>query len=394
MQSTRWITFSFGSRILLTLLSAILVSSVINIIFLSEIKSLESGNQSEYLIDGYFYMHLGQEALRIAGRDGMSLYAAADSIRPNISSNGIVFLSSLTSAVVPWPWLVPAFFACIYAVLVVLLSRTYRIERNFYLLFFSGLLPYLYIPTKEAFFTIGLMLALVCIRRSALMALLPIAAGIMYLARPEAFLILVSSSTAYVLLRGCGRAKLMLLMAAAIGVYWIALREMVAATSSLFQLAADTAETGFCNVGPLSVCVPDSGAAEYIYMQRLLSLLGLPLKWLADIYQLLADDTLSPSAWILRLALGMQLVVIGIALRQRIRSRRPLDTTQAALLIFAGLYISIYSTVLYYQVTRQALLALHIVLLALLLADAPRVYCRRFHFQLLPTSPQPVPLSH
>jgi hypothetical protein len=386
--------FSFGSRILFFLMSAIVVASAINLIFLFEIKNLESGVQDEYLIDGYFYLHLGQEALRLANRDGMSIYAAADSLRPNISSSGIVFLSSLTSAVIPWPWLVPTFFACVYTALVVVLSRTYRLEKNFYLLFFSGLLPYLYIPTKEAFFTIGLMLVLVCIRRSARIALLPVAAGIMYLARPEAFFILAASFTAYVLLRRWSRAKLVLLMAAAVGIYWIVLREMVADTSRLFQLTAETAETGFCNVGPLSVCVPDSGAAEYIYMQRLLSLLGLPFKWLSDIFELLSDDTLSPSAWILRLALGMQLVAIGIALRQRIRSGRPLDTIQVVLLIFALLYISIYSTVLYYQVTRQALLALHIVLLALLLSEASSFSCRRFRFKFLPTGPKPAPLSH
>jgi hypothetical protein len=395
MRSERQVTFSFESRILFFWVSAILVSSVINFIFLSEINSLASGIQNQYLIDGYYYLHLGQEAMLIADRDGVSLYKAAESIRPNISSSGIVFLSSLTSSIVPWPWLVPAFFACIYAALVVALSRSYRIESNFYLLFFSGLVPYLYIPTKEAFFTIGLILALVCIRRSALMILLPLAAGIMYQARPEALFILAASVTAYLLLRRWSRMKLVLLLVLVLGIYWTVLREMVAATSILFQLAAETVDAGFCKVGPLSVCLPDGGPAEHIYLQRLLSLLGLPLKWLADIFQLIAGDTMPPSAWILRLAQGMQLVAIGIVLRQRFRSRRPLDTTQVTLLVFACLYISIYSMVLYYQVTRQALLSMHFVLLALLISESPRVRSRRFRFQVLARNdPRPVPQSH
>ncbi len=111
------------------LASAILVSSTINLIFLIEIKRLGSGVQDDNLIDGYYCLHLGQEALLTADQDGMSLQAVADSIRLNISSTRIMFLSGLTRAVVAWPWLVPTFFACIYAALVVAISQIYRINK-------------------------------------------------------------------------------------------------------------------------------------------------------------------------------------------------------------------------------------------------------------------------
>jgi hypothetical protein len=202
----------------------------------------------------------------------------------------------------------------------------------------------------------------------------------MYLARPEAFFILIASYALYFLVRRLSLMMLTFMIALAGCIYWFMLREIIYVTSSLFELASESAETGFCNVGPLFVCIGDGESSEFIYLQRLLSVLGLPLKWILDIFQLMTDDTLNPSAWILRLAQGIQVVAIGIGLRQHIRTRRPLDTTQVSLLVFAGLYLTIYSTVLYYQVSRQALLATHIVLLALLLSESPLAPKRKYRF--------------
>lgn len=338
------------------------------VIFVTEIGNAMSGVQEDYKVDGYYYIYLAKTIVA-GGPHSLNLYDAAQDARPNASSGGIVFLSAVVLSVVRTEYLVP------FAVGGLLLLSVYRLYGSelaapqILWLPLSGLFPYFGIPSKELFFVVGfLLLIAACLDgRGVLLAL--IGALLMFLARPEGFYIFGFSIMLWASLRHRVTGMLFL---GAVGVgYFLLGREALLAMSLLTQAQAEMADVHFCQVGPLQVCVSELGGLEHVYLARLLSLIVLPVKWIADLVLVFKGDDISWTECLVRLCNVVHMVWVWAAWKASPAVSGRASATRRAMLTFALVYWLVYGSILFFQPSRQAVLASTLAAIALLVRSAP-----------------------
>jgi hypothetical protein len=361
-QNVIWV----GALLLFLLLSAIVVT-----IFNSEIRDNKSTVQADYIVDAYYYIYLGRQAADDAVRDGRSLYSAAEALAPNSTSTGVVFLSASLLQVIRWEVLIPGALALILFVPIIMLYRTGGASVGLIGLPFCGLFPYLAVPSKEVFLIAGLGLIAVVVTARRYLFLGTIGLAMMFLGRPEAFYIFVACVGAWAMFRT--RVGMVVFVISATGGYLIFAREAAYAVSLLHQSLMDQAGLGFCTVGPLNVCVEDINSLEWRYVARLISLTPLPLKWVGDAAATLYNAPLLMSEAIIRWANFSHLIWLYLV----IRHSRPVTGRTLALrqilISFAVVYWFVYGSILFFQPSRQAVLATTFLGLALVLRDRSMV---------------------
>lgn len=353
-----------GALLLFVLLSGIVVA-----IFNSEIRDHKSGVQADYLVDAYYYIYLGRQAAHASDRDGTSLYSAAESLAPNSASTGVVFLSSALLQATRWEVLIPGALALMLFAPIIMLYRAGAASAGLIGLPFCGLFPYLAVPSKEVFLISGLVLFVIVVTTRRHLFLGPLGLMMMFLGRPEAFYILVACVGAWAMFRTrVGMAVVVLSVTAG---YLIFAREAVYALSLLHQTLMDQAGVGFCTVGPFSVCIEDSNSLEWRYVVRLVSLTPLPLKWVSDAAATLSDASLLMSETIIRWANFFHLIWLHSAIRHSQTVTGRTLALRQILILFALVYWCVYGSILFFQPTRQAVLATTFLGLALVLRDRP-----------------------
>lgn len=360
---------SFGVKALCVFVLTLAVSLASNAVFLDEIGDFDGGTQSTYIIDGYYYQYLGERTVHLAQSKGISVYEAAREFSPNESSAGVVFLSALVSSLLPYRELLPLLFLVIFFVLIGLLHAVGRATPSLLFLPLSGLLPYLFITSKEAFFVMGFLMLLLGYLRRWLLPLALLGGAMMYLARQEGFYILLCAWLIWM----CSVRRWTLLVA--IGTilifYFLRFREPLFAISSLFQTLSDDADTSFCKSGPFSVCVDSLAGAETIYLQRVVTLVGLPFKWLMDAGAAVIGMTTWPG-FVIRLALVVHITWGWWVLRHRVPlpDERLRKVVRISLWFFVA-YCAVYGSLFYFQSTRQVVLATTILFISLSLNGNP-----------------------
>jgi hypothetical protein len=363
---------SDGALFALILVMFTLLSYGAYAIFQQEIQNRDSGVQADYKIDAYYYLYLGQQAKLIADRDLVSLYEAADSIRPNAASDGIVFLSAALQIVVSNELLIPHVLAlCLYAVIgwTLWIGCTHR---ALLMLPFCGLFPYLQVPSKEIFFLIGMLFVMGSVASLRHLWLCVVGLILMYLARRDAFYIAMACIPLAWAFRRPARA--IPLCIAMVTLYFAFVREPAHAATTLAQVVSEKAELAFCEVGPLNVCVDDIGGMEIVFFVRLVTLCVLPFKWVYDAFATMWLPGLDWSEILVRWSNCVQLLWLVVVCRgQRRNLAHTADSSdriramKEVLLMFALVYCVVYASVVYFQPTRQVILALNVAGLALVL---------------------------
>lgn len=360
--NSKKLKLSIGIKLVLLFIVVLPVALLVHILFLNSIHNFHSGNQSDYIIDGYYYIYLGQQAIDIAKETGNSLYQVAQSISPNANSTGIVLLSSIVSYVSPSIYFIPVIFVSIYILIFYFLLKSWSFS-PFVLLFpFSGLLPYLFIPTKESFFLIGFLLILLALFKREYFIFGMIGLIIMYLARPQGLYLWLIAQFLWMIYR---RNKLLLgfiILLLIVGYAFYA-RDFVFSLASIFQAQAAQSGTEFCNVGFLHVCVNSIEHSEWIYLSRILTIIGLPIKWLLDMGNIVFENNLTAPTIIIRIALFLHIIwgcfIFLSSTKPDIHSKN----IRSLAIAFFVIYCGTYGAILYFQSTRQILLASTILLI-------------------------------
>jgi hypothetical protein len=342
-------------------------------LFLSEIGSRSSGVQADYVLDGYYYIDLGQEAVKLFSTGRKSLYQAALDIQPNVSSGGVVYLSALIIGLLGTHWVVPLLLSFTIFLCLLIPIKYRQIDGSAWLILSGGLFPYFFIPSKEAFLVAGFLLLVYGYLKAgwgysiAMIGLL-----VMYMARSEAVGILLLSLVAFCMRRNFF-ALTILFLVCAFG--YLSIRDLAVAASLLTQFQADRADVMYCDFGPLNVCVQEGGLVEVVYIVRFFSLSVLPLKWVYDLVAAPFIAGLAYTDYIIRFFAFFQLIVLykgwTYSTTVKLQSRRL--GLQRFIYFFSFVYWFVYSSVFYFQPSRQALLCLTFVCIGLFLrADEDR----------------------
>jgi hypothetical protein len=309
--------------------------------------------QSDFLIDAYYYIELGQRIATEYWAGTASIYDVVLNHRPNISSTGITYVNAVY-AILGISGFGASALQC--ALLSVTICSVFG-RRAFFaggiLLMFSGLLVYLLLPSKESFILIGFLIFIGCQGWQAKL----VALSIIALARPEAAVLMIAGMAAHSSWYKFGRIVTILIL---IGIYVTVRSEVIASAQFIEELSA-TYDNFFCSVGPLSVCLSDGQVFEFVALKRLLLTAGLPVKWLWDIAWTFNGESLTElitKGSLVMAAIGM--VRYRKAIVQTWRNSREMRRTVWVVVV----YMSSFSAIVFYQPSRQFALAWSLLLMA------------------------------
>lgn len=306
--------------------------------------------QSDFYIDALYYYYLGDQIKDMVSTSKVSLLEALISESPNRSTIGVIFLSTIISYLFHSVIQVNFFLFTIFSILIIHLRKKKILRRYSELFLISGLIPYLFLPSKECFFIMGLLIYLM--RHGTAYGWVPTIAGItlMLLARPEgAVIFIVVISLVYIFQSG-SLARLTVVIGST-AIYILLLREPLIEFSVLFELSAENAGTRFCNIGPFSLCVSNAGIPELVLIQRIFVNLFLPLDWIRDFVFLVANSEKFEIFEIyIRTASLFHICLLTPATFFLWRLRK---TKMFSLFVFTIVYFSIYSGFLFFQSSRQ-----------------------------------------
>ena len=361
--------FKIGTdvKFALAMFLSIVIAVAMQVCYMTHIP--KGGNQEDYIIDPYYYMHLGEVVVRQSSLGQGSIYALSEDYEPNGESRGIIYLNAVLYQLLPSWSCLPLFFGAIYLSLFYILYRLHLFNATLLLFPFYALYLDIFVPSKEAFLFIGFVLLLIGFLRSHLWPLGILGLLLMLIARPPAAAIFLIALFA----RYCMRGRILrYLFLIGIGILYLTV-----VRKELFQLGkteqdifsiigADTYIT-FCKVGPLSVCVSTINTFELILAQRLLTLLLLPEKWVWNVIQLFLEDYGRMTIFIVynRLSLIIHMVLAGIVV---VKNKTPAPcarNVRVLMLCFGSMYLVTYGTLVYYQPTRQTIVVVSLILLTL-----------------------------
>ncbi len=247
-----------------------------------------------------------------------------------------------------------------YWIVLSLLISTGRVRTAILFLPFSGLMPYLFIPSKEAFLFLGVLLLVLAFLDRRFVGASLVGIALIYLARADAAYFLALSCFLTSIRRFRSLLACVLIVAAVVYILW--LRNVTYLFAQFEQAVAFRSDTGFCNIGPVSLCLGSPGAPEFVYAQRLISLLGLPLKWAWEGCTALFSGLNLPNI-IIRLALAFQIVWAVLVMRDRSFVDRRARAVRVASAWFGGTYFLLYGALVFFQSTRQLATATTILLI-------------------------------
>jgi hypothetical protein len=124
------------------------------------------------------------------------------------------------------------------------------------------------------------------------------------------------------------------------------------------------------------VCVSGQDGMEWVFLMRLATMLLIPAKWVADAVSTLGPSTLGWSEIIVRWANCGHMVWVWFAYRSMQPVSGRLLILRRILILFSVLYFLIYAAVLYFQPSRQVVLASTVAGLAFALRDVRKKVAR------------------
>ncbi|WP_157933895.1 hypothetical protein [Vibrio splendidus] len=326
--------------------------------------------QSEYIIDAYYYMQMGKYIVA----NGLEI-GDIFLMSPNLSTIGVVSFSSA------FYWVFGNFYVynvVIFFVYLFFLNRisnqVKEINVSYISLVFLPLLPYLFIISKEAVMLLSIMcLFLSSISEKTLGKIIYLLSFIVFvlLSRPEFLMIALLSFVTYKLFLEKGRYLLLVLVI--FGVYISPVYDFVVATSISFQNSALTLTEAKCNYSIFDVCIRNTSFDLVTYIVRIALFLMIPLKWVIDLLSYLINEEIYDYyALIIKGCYFIGGITFPFIL-YRVLNKYKYYSSESKILIFLSvIYIVIYSALLFFQGSRQ--FAVFLMMLCLIMAFPIKIH--------------------
>ena len=340
--------------------------------------------QSNFFIDALYYVHLG-EYLSHQIQDYTQIFPIVSNESPNPATIGAVLFSTILNFIVSSPEKIGILLAINYAILFYKLRKKNILERGSEFFFISGLLPYLYLPSKEAVFFIGVLIFLFSLPKGTFSsAYVALGLLIMTMGRPEAALIFTISLFISYLLKARFVIKIIFLIFA-LCAYIFMLREYMIQTGILFEASAELAGTHFCNIGPLEFCLRSGHFPELVFVQRIFVNFFLPFDWFLDFTWLLQNtSSFTLKVVVIRLSAFLHIWIFVCAIIYLVKY---LKGNRSPFLIFIVIYFITYSSIFFYQSSRQVMF---ITLLAFIFSKLSHKYRSQIKKNFVPSPVRPL----
>src|SRR6185312_452167 len=86
-------------KIALAIILSLAIATALQICYMAAIPGDDV--QADYLIDPYFYMHLGEVISKEAKTEHVSMFAVSERYQPNPQSRGVVYLTAILYRLLP-----------------------------------------------------------------------------------------------------------------------------------------------------------------------------------------------------------------------------------------------------------------------------------------------------
>jgi hypothetical protein len=357
--------------LLLFLFALFFIAIFINSIFLNEIDFVNILDQSSFKIDAYYYMHLGSVVNNTAqNRDYLETLI---SLSPNYSSIGVVFISSIIDKLnIPYI-LYPLIFFILYAALLIKLYTEKILSKEAWLVLVP-LISYIFIVSKEAILLTSAMFFLLAYHEPAKIKryfLYLVFYVLIIFSRPEALLIIILSQMLYRVIykRQFAVLFLFLFLFAVLSIV-MDFHKYINQTAFLFQEKIHLKELAQCNYFGINICVKDDTFDITVFITRLIFYIFLPIKWVLDFLFYFNNSVYESHVLIIRFVNMFNFILYSLLSIYFLKRRGLLSNLQKKILLFGISYIGIYSTIFFFQGSRQMIVFTNILLLAFLVRNA------------------------
>lgn len=269
-------------RIIITIVLACLFSMTLNILYIQQIGSeFSQGDSSYYLLDTYYYWHLGSVINSISSND--SNFERAFDIAPTTNSTGVVAVASFLNFSPAIIYAIPILFLFIYLYLFDVKKTNVSLKILMVIAILVGTAPLPFLVSKESLLYVGIIL----IARNAwshlfIFRFFGIAVGLVFVAigRYEVLGFLLIS---YVLSITSPKIKIVLFVIGAIAttIYFNDLY----AISLISENVSIRQGIEFCGGYTNTACLTSGASLTTVLTTRFLLSILLPLKWLFSLFE-------------------------------------------------------------------------------------------------------------
>lgn len=330
-------------------------------LFQVEISKTPSINQSDFLIDAFYYVHLGEDISRnfTGGLSGFlsEIYQRA----PTSTSSGVIFVNAIYGLLFDSVYIKVAIHSTLFAAIIYCLLPNRQKGRSLFFIFlFGGLLSYIFLPSKESLLLIAFALMLSGLSKDSL-SLFFLALLTFVIARPEALIFLVAGG---VLIRCMTVIRALICGICIAAIYFLLdVRSLLFEVAVFQQSMALTYSPSFqCSIAGFNVCFSEVAGFEKVMVTRLFVALALPIKWFYDLFAYFIIGDIVPYELFIKLAQALPFIFLVVKWRVFfIFIRHP---RFRFFFLFAFLYVAGYLGIVFSQPSRPLSTALTLALLA------------------------------
>jgi hypothetical protein len=269
-------------KIIITIALTCLFSIVLNILYIQQIgNEFSQGDSSYYLLDAYYYWHLGSVINSISSND--SYFERAFNIAPTTNSTGVVTVASFLNISPLIIYVIPVLFLFIYLYLFDVKNNRASLKPLMVIAILVGTAPLPFLVSKESLLYVGILLiARYAWSDSFVIRFCGIAAGLVLVAigRYEVLGFLLIS---YILSIAGSKIKIVLFMIGAIATT-IYFNDLYA-----ISLISENVSIGqgieFCGGYTNSACLTSGASLTTVLATRFLLSILLPLKWVFALFE-------------------------------------------------------------------------------------------------------------
>lgn len=329
-------------------------------LFQAEILQTAQYRQSDFIVDAYYYLHLGEVIADAYIIGPESLFVLVNEFSPTPTSVGIVYINSLYGLIFDSVYAKVLFHSVVFSITIYFSFPPINRLKTLMLVFlFGGLLVYIFLPSKESLILLAFGIFM-CFLQHRKVSLLVLSILLMAIARPEAVIILCLSYLIYI----CRRPSYLLISVTVfLYLYFgFGLRELLFEVAISHQaMAILYSDTFKCQYGFLNVCLATIDGFELTIINRLLLIGSLPLKWCYDFWMYCVGGTYSGVVFFLKLS--QLLPSLYFIFKWKVLLLFIQRDEFRLLLIFVSLYIGTYMSLIFSQPSRPLSTVITLVLL-------------------------------
>lgn len=351
-------------KIIITIVLACLFSMALNILYIQQIgNEFSQGDSSYYLLDAYYYWHLGSVINSISSND--SYFERAFDIAPTTNSTGVVTVASFLNISPTIIYVIPALFLFIYFYLFDVKKNRASLKPLMVIAILVGTAPLPFLVSKESLLYVGILLiARYAWSDSFVIRFCGITAGLVIVAigRYEVLGFLLIS---YILSITGSKIKIVLFMIGAIATT-IYFNDLYA-----ISLISENVSIGqgieFCGGYTNSACLTSGASLTTVLATRFLLSILLPLKWVFALFESFAYLDHVSLFWA-RFSQGLFALIFlrWLYLLTKYKKQEKIKLFNKSLkfgLWFFVTYSLFYALIIFQQPTRQIQFALSVLMI-------------------------------